>query len=60
MSFIRNFLTAILFFVSSICLAGPVSINSTDLEALASLKGIGPAKATAIIADRKAMVPFLP
>lgn len=58
MSFIRNFLAAVLFFVSSIYLAGPVNINSTNLEALASLKGIGPVPAAAIIADREATGPF--
>lgn len=58
MSLLRKLLAASLFFVSSICFAGPVNINSADLETLASLNGIGPAKAAAIIADRDANGPF--
>lgn len=54
MSLIRNFLAVLLLFVSSVCLAGPVNINTADAGALASLKGVGPAKAAAIIADRDA------
>ena len=41
------------------CLAGPVDINSADASTLAKeLKGIGPAKAEAIVAYRKQNGPF--
>jgi len=42
----------------SICFAGPVNINSADVQTLAALKGIGPAKSAAIVADRDANGPF--
>ena len=58
MSLIRKFSVALLFFMSSICFADPINITSADLEALAPLKGIGPAKAAAIIAVRDANGPF--
>jgi competence protein ComEA len=41
------------------CLAGPVDINSADASTLAKeLKGIGPARAEAIVAYRKQNGPF--
>jgi competence protein ComEA len=58
MSLIRKFSVALLLFMSSICFADPINITSADLEALAPLKGIGPAKAAAIIAVRDANGPF--
>lgn len=58
MSTFRTMLAVILFFISSICFAGSVNINNADAKALASLKGVGPAKAAAIIADRDANGPF--
>lgn len=57
---IRNLLAAAMFFVSAVCFAaGSVNINSADAQTLASLKGIGPAKAAAIVADRDANGPFV-
>lgn len=58
MSLIRNLVAAVLFFASALCFAGPVNINTADAQALGELKGIGPAKAAAIIADRDANGPF--
>jgi competence protein ComEA len=58
MSLIRKFSVALLLFMSSTCFADPINITSADLEALAPLKGIGPAKAAAIIAVRDANGPF--
>jgi competence protein ComEA len=58
MTFLKSLFGASLILFSSICLAGPVNINSADVEKLASLKGVGPAKAAAIIADREANGPF--
>jgi competence protein ComEA len=58
MSTIKSLFGGLLILFSSICLAGPVNINSADEETLASLKGIGPAKAAAIIADRHTNGPF--
>jgi competence protein ComEA len=41
------------------CLAGPVDINTADASTLAKeLKGIGPARAEAIVAYRKQNGPF--
>ena len=41
------------------CLAGPVDINTADASTLAKeLKGIGPARAEAIVAHRKQNGPF--
>jgi competence protein ComEA len=46
-------------FVPFVCLAGPVDINSADASTLAKeLKGIGPARAEAIVAHRKQNGPF--
>lgn len=40
-------------------LAGPVDINTADAQTLASeLKGVGPARAEAIVAHREANGPF--
>jgi competence protein ComEA len=58
MKTLKLILSASLFLLSSICFAGPVNINNADMETLASLKGVGPAKAAAIIADRDANGPF--
>jgi competence protein ComEA len=39
--------------ISSVCLAGPVDINSADAQTLITeLKGVGPAKAQAIVKYR--------
>jgi competence protein ComEA len=39
--------------VSYVCFAGPVDINSADVQTLATeLKGVGPAKAEAIVKYR--------
>lgn len=58
MSITKYLIGALLIFGSSVCFAGPVNINNADADALASLKGIGPAKASAIVADRDANGPF--
>ena len=36
----------------------PVNVNTADVEALTSLKGIGPSRAEAIIAHRESNGPF--
>jgi competence protein ComEA len=37
---------------------GPVNVNTADVEALSSLKGIGQSRAEAIVAYREANGPF--
>ncbi|MGH8501726.1 MAG: ComEA family DNA-binding protein [Gammaproteobacteria bacterium] len=57
--FLKKGLIAALFLLfASIAAAESVNINSADAQALASLKGVGPAKAAAIIAYRDANGPF--
>ena len=56
--FAKN-LVAALALCPMLALAGPVDINTADAETLArELKGIGPARAEAIIAWREANGPF--
>jgi competence protein ComEA len=38
--------------------AGPVNVNTADVETLSSLKGIGQSRAEAIVAYREANGPF--
>jgi competence protein ComEA len=38
--------------------ADPVNVNTADVEALTSLKGVGPSRAEAIIAHRESNGPF--
>ncbi len=48
-----------LFMGPALCVAGPVNINAADADTLArELKGIGPARATAIVAYRQQHGPF--
>lgn len=58
MKTLKSLFGASMVLFSSICFAGPVNINSADMETLASLKGVGSARAAAIIADREANGPF--
>lgn len=58
MSFGKTLIGALFMLFASIAAAESVNINSADAKALASLKGVGPAKAAAIIADRDANGPF--
>jgi competence protein ComEA len=45
--------------ISSVCLASPVDINSADVQTLSTeLKGVGPAKAQAIVKYRNEHGPF--
>lgn len=54
----RN-LSAVLALMPMLAWAGPVDLNSADAETLArELKGIGPARAAAIVAWRDANGPF--
>lgn len=54
----KGLIAALFLFFASIAAADSVNINSADAQALASLKGVGPAKAAAIIAYRDANGPF--
>jgi competence protein ComEA len=55
----RLLLSSIACLIPVICWAGPVDINTADAPTLAKeLKGIGPAKAQAIVAWRKEHGPF--
>lgn len=48
-----------LVFIPAFALAAPVDVNTADAGALvANLKGVGPTKAEAIVAYRKAHGPF--
>lgn len=58
MLFGKHLIGAMLMLFASIAAAESVNINSADAQALAALKGVGPAKAAAIIADRDANGPF--
>jgi competence protein ComEA len=58
MFFKKGLIAALFLFFASIASAESVNINSADAQALASLKGVGPAKAAAIIAYRDANGPF--
>lgn len=60
MSYFRKlFFALVLALVPLVALAGPVDINSADAATLsAGLKGVGPSKAEAIVAYRKANGPF--
>ena len=44
--------------IPSLTYAAPVDLNTADVATLTSLKGIGPAKAEAIVAYREANGPF--
>lgn len=46
------------FSIPSLTYAAPVDLNTADVATLTSLKGIGPAKAEAIVAYREANGPF--
>ncbi len=55
----RLFFPTLACLIPVICWAGPVDINTADAPTLAKeLKGIGPAKAQAIVAWRKEHGPF--
>ncbi|MFW1677535.1 ComEA family DNA-binding protein [Pontibacter sp. JAM-7] len=61
--FMRTFRALLLVFVCSLSLpslsfAEPVNLNTADVATLASLQGIGPAKAKAIVAYRNQNGPF--
>ncbi|HEY1078127.1 MAG TPA: helix-hairpin-helix domain-containing protein [Fontimonas sp.] len=52
-------LMALLGFAAGVAVAGPVNINTADEAKLAKeLAGVGPAKAAAIVKDRKEKGPF--
>jgi competence protein ComEA len=53
MKLIRYISFISLVMISSVCFAGPVDINSADVQTLTTeLKGVGPAKAQAIVKYR--------
>jgi len=54
MNFIKSTILALALGFTSVALAQPVDINSADAETLATIKGIGPAKAASIVAWRDA------
>lgn len=59
MSMIRTMALLALMIFSFGALAGPVDINTADAEAIAaSIKGVGPEKAAAIVAYREQHGPF--
>lgn len=53
MKTIRHFIFFLCLSFAGLVWAGPVNINTADAETLATLNGIGPAKAQAIIEHRK-------
>lgn len=55
----RFFLSILLSAMSAVCHAGPVNINTADAETLAAeLKGVGLARAQAIIEYRESVGPY--
>ena len=59
MNTIFRWLTIVLAVMPLLAAAGPVNINTADAETIsAELKGIGPAKARAIVEYRKKHGPF--
>ena len=48
-----SFVVCALLLVSTLALANPVNINTADAQTLATLTGIGSARAEAIIKDRE-------
>ncbi len=55
----RIVLMALLSLAAGVAMAGPVNINTADEAKLAKeLAGVGPAKAAAIVKDRKEKGPF--
>ena len=59
MQFSKSLLSILAFFQTAAALAGPVDINSADAKTLSKeLKGIGPARAEAIIKYRTQHGPF--
>ncbi|MCG6867360.1 MAG: ComEA family DNA-binding protein [Gammaproteobacteria bacterium] len=54
MKYIKSALLALALGFASVTFAQPVDINAADAETLATVKGIGPAKAASIIAWRDA------
>ena len=58
MAMLPRFLLSFLL-VPALCVAGPVNINAADADTLArELKGIGPARASAIVSYRQQHGPF--
>ncbi|MGH6636754.1 MAG: ComEA family DNA-binding protein [Gammaproteobacteria bacterium] len=55
----KNVIFFVLFLFSSLVLADPIDINSASADDLAqAIKGVGPAKAAAIVAHREKHGPF--
>jgi|GEM_PF-2667022 len=54
MRYIKSALLALALGFASVAFAQPVDINTADAETLATVKGIGPAKAASIVAWRDA------
>ena len=59
MHFLKYMLVVLILMISAVCFAGPVDINTADVQTLTSvLKGVGPAKAQAIVKYRNEHGPF--
>ncbi|MBA2491079.1 MAG: helix-hairpin-helix domain-containing protein [Gammaproteobacteria bacterium] len=58
MLFRKYLISALFMLFASVAAAESININSADAQGLAELKGVGPAKAAAIIADRDANGPY--
>ena len=58
MNTFKALLMSLLFVVAAAVQAGPVNINTASAEQLTELTGVGPAKASAIVAYREQNGPF--
>lgn len=59
MNVLRSIVAAFILSISSVCLADSVNINTADADTIATrVKGIGPAKAAAIVDYRDKHGPF--